>query len=75
MVPWDVNRLQPRPSGPFYRRKHMEQCAGGSGPDGFVLIVQGGFQVGHDRLVADMAEGTESDGFGTGKRIFGDGRQ
>ena len=53
----------------------MEQCAGGSGPDGFVLIVQGGFEVGHDRLVADMAEGTESDGFGTGKRIFGDGRQ
>ena len=53
----------------------MEQCAGGSGPDGFVLIVQSGFQVGNDRLIADMAEGTKGDGFWTRKRIFGERRQ
>ena len=60
------------PAAHFTGGSTWSNAPGGGGADGFVLIVQGGLQVRHDRLIADMAEGTERDGSWTGKRIFGE---
>jgi hypothetical protein len=65
-----VNRLQRRASGPFRRAEHMQQCPGGRGADGFVAIVQGGFQLWNNAAITDVTKGTEGDRFGAGKRIL-----
>ena len=75
MLPWAVNRLQPRTSGPFGERKDMEQCAGGGRPDGFIRIMHGGFEIGNDGRIGNMAERTEGYDLGAGKWIVGQAQQ
>jgi hypothetical protein len=52
----------------------MEQCAGGGGSNGFVLIVQGGFEIGQDARITDMAERSERHDSWAGKWIDGQAR-
>ena len=70
-----VNRLQLRSGGPFRRRQDVEQCPGSGGSDRFILVMKGGFQIGNKVSVADVAERTERNGFGAGKRILDQRRQ
>ena len=53
----------------------MKQCTGSSGANGFVLIVQGGFEIRNDVPVSNMAKRPQGHDFWTGKRIHRKTRQ
>ena len=47
----------------------MKQCAGGGRSDGFIWIMHGGFEIGNDGRIGNMAERTEGYDLGAGKWI------
>jgi len=75
MLPCDVNRLQLRASGLFDAWEHVQQCPCGSGAGSLVLVTQGGFEIGHDARIADMAERAERHNSWAGEWVDGQTRQ